>query len=326
MSTYTVEVRSGILTGNTRIHTYLYIKHPDGKEEAWGFYPADSSLSGLNGKGIVKNEFKDDDKVTSYNSSSGSMYLSKNQYNKLKNYIDSSIKNPPLYSFWFGSQCTTWALKGLAEADVIPKLLSTDMMPDNFVQDILESLIFNPFWQVIGFNVYNNRFNGAQNFQPRIDPLALDLNDDGVINTVGTDKGVLFDHNGDNIKTGTGWLQGGNNSDGLLVWDKNNNGLIDNGSELFGVDFIKQNGNKAKSGFDALADLDTNKDGIFDNKDNKFNQIKVWQDKNQDGLSQASELKTLSHYGITSIKLNSQAQNQDLQNSNKQTKVWRLAA
>ena len=164
-------------------------------------------------------------------------------------------------------------------------------------------------------NALYDLFNKAK----AVDPLALDLNGDGLINTVGTDKGILFDHNGDGIKTGTGWLQGGSNSDGLLVWDKNGNGKIDNGTELFGVDFVKANGNKATSGFDALADLDTNKDGIFDNKDNKFNKIKVWQDKNQDGISQTAELKTLSHYGIKSIKLNAQANRVNLNNGNVQT-------
>ena len=168
---------------------------------------------------------------------------------------------------------------------------------------IVAPLLAN-FGRSLGNTVYDH-FNGAQNFQPRIDPLALDLNGDG-------------------IKTGTGWLKGGINSDGLLVWDKNNNGKIDNGSELFGIDFVKEikaDGTKvkAKHGFDALNSLDSNQDGIFDNKDNKFNQIKVWQDKNQDGVSQASELKTLAQHGITSIKLNSQANRVNLNNGNVQT-------
>ena len=45
---YTVEIRSGFLTDNVRVHTWLYITHPDGNTEAWGFYPADTGLSGLN--------------------------------------------------------------------------------------------------------------------------------------------------------------------------------------------------------------------------------------------------------------------------------------
>ena len=180
----------------------------------------------------------------------------------------------------------------------------------------------------VAYDLFNDDISAEANLDQAkaVDPLALDLNGDGIINTVGTNAGVLFDHNGDGIKTGTGWLQGGSNSDGLLVWDKNNNGKIDNGTELFGVDFIKQNGNKATSGFDALADLDTNKDGIFDNKDNKFNKIKVWQDKNQDGISQTAELKTLAQHNIKSINLHTKQKSKDLKNGNKQIKVWRLVA
>jgi len=47
MSAYTVEIRAGFFTGDTRIHTYLHITSPEGKSEAWGFYPADSRLSRL---------------------------------------------------------------------------------------------------------------------------------------------------------------------------------------------------------------------------------------------------------------------------------------
>ncbi|MDR1349171.1 MAG: hypothetical protein LBJ59_00030, partial [Zoogloeaceae bacterium] len=75
---------------------------------------------------------------------------------------------------------------------------------------------------------------------------------------------VLFDHDGDGIKTGTGWVKG---DDGFLVLDRNGNGQIDDGSELFGVDTIKSNGQKATSGLDALADLDSNGDGVFDQND-----------------------------------------------------------
>ncbi|MDR2366044.1 MAG: hypothetical protein LBD68_09390 [Zoogloeaceae bacterium] len=47
---------------------------------------------------------------------------------------------------------------------------------------------------------------------------------------------VLFDHDGDGVRTGTGWVKG---DDGLLVLDRNGNGAIDNGSELFGADTVK---------------------------------------------------------------------------------------
>jgi hypothetical protein len=78
---------------------------------------------------------------------------------------------------------------------------------------------------------------------------------------------------------------------------------IDNGTELFGdsTPILDANGNvigKAKDGFDALAQLDTNHDGVVDAQDANFYSLKVWQDLNQDGISQSNKLKTLDELGI----------------------------
>ena len=136
------------------------------------------------------------------------------------------------------------------------------------------------------------------NFTPtQYDPIILDLDGDG-IETVGLSAGVLFDHNGDGIQTGTGWVV---KDDGLLVLDKNNNGTIDNGAELFGDNTILKNGQKAKDGFAAISDLDLNQDGKLNSSDSVFANLRVWQDINQDGFSQATELKTLNELGISSI-------------------------
>ncbi|MBK6402426.1 MAG: hypothetical protein IPF74_11000 [Rhodocyclaceae bacterium] len=79
----------------------------------------------------------------------------------------------------------------------------------------------------------NDLYLLARNFVRR-DPLAIDLDGDG-IETVGVAAGVLFDHDADAIKTGTGWLKG---DDAFVVLDRNGNGTIDSGRELFGVDTI----------------------------------------------------------------------------------------
>ena len=63
------------------------------------------------------------------------------------------------------------------------------------------------------------------------------------------------------MKTGTGWIKP---DDGWLVLDRNGNGTIDSGRELFGVDTLKSNGQLAADGFDALCDVDVNKDGKID--------------------------------------------------------------
>lgn len=131
------------------------------------------------------------------------------------------------------------------------------------------------------------------------DPLILDLDGDGV-ETSGVDSKVLFDHAADGTKNATGWV---GKDDGLLVRDINNNGSIDTGRELFGDNTVLSNGQKAKNAYEALADLDSNKDGVLNNQDAKYSELKIWQDANQDGISQADELKTLDQAGIASIKV-----------------------
>ncbi|MBD9657668.1 hypothetical protein IB239_22795, partial [Pseudomonas sp. PDM12] len=149
----------------------------------------------------------------------------------------------------------------------------------------------------------NTDFLGALNFVQRYDPLVLDLDGDG-IETVSANAGLVFDFNGDGLKTGTGWIK---KDDGFLVLDRNGNGTIDNGSELFGVDTVKKNGQKATSGFDALSDLDHNGDGVFDAADKAFADVRVWQDLNQDGIAQVGELKSLAEHGIAAINLGSKS-------------------
>ncbi|MBK7897916.1 MAG: hypothetical protein IPJ99_00315 [Betaproteobacteria bacterium] len=148
----------------------------------------------------------------------------------------------------------------------------------------------------------------------RRDPLALDLDGDGIETVGATGTGVvLFDHDGDGLKTGTGWVKA---DDGLLVLDRNANGTIDTGAELFGVDTLLANGQKAANGFAALADLDLNHDGVFNSSDAAYTQVHLWQDANQDGISQTAELKTLAALGITAINLNPTAANQALAGGN----------
>lgn len=134
------------------------------------------------------------------------------------------------------------------------------------------------------------------------DPLAIDMNGDGVISTLAeaNNAGALFDHDGDGIRTATGWIA---KQDGIIVRDINGNGIIDNGKELFGDNTILKNGQRATSGLQALADLDDNADGIIDNNDAVFSELKIWQDKNGDGISTADELVSLTTAGITSINV-----------------------
>ncbi|TSJ84462.1 calcium-binding protein [Chitinimonas sp. BJB300] len=124
---------------------------------------------------------------------------------------------------------------------------------------------------------------------------------------------MLFDHDGDGVKTGTGWLLP---DDAWLARDLNGNGSIDTGKELFGVDTTLRNGTKATNGFHALAELDDNNDGRIDALDSAFNQLRVWRDLNQDGISQANELLTLDQAGLVAIETAAKAGQTNLGNGN----------
>ena len=140
---------------------------------------------------------------------------------------------------------------------------------------------------------------GAENFIRRRDPLTFDLDGDG-IETIGIDPNnpILFDHDGDGLKTATGWISA---DDAFLVLDRNSNGTIDNGTELFGDSTPLNGGANAADGFAALTDQDSNHDGKVDSNDANFARLRLWQDLNQDGISQAGELFTLNQKGIVSI-------------------------
>ena len=147
------------------------------------------------------------------------------------------------------------------------------------------------------------------------DPIALDLNANGKIDTLSLENGVFFDHNGDKIALKSSWV---NSSDGILARDIDGDGKITSGAELFGNFTKLKNGELAKNGAQALKDLDDNNDGIFDSNDKAFNEILVWQDKNSDGISQKNELKTLNEHNIKSIDLEFMADNTALDKDNKQ--------
>ena len=138
-------------------------------------------------------------------------------------------------------------------------------------------------------------------------PLILDLNGDG-IHTTALAQGVTFDLMATGNRVPTGWVGAG---DGLLVRDLNHNNLIESGAELFGDSTVLPDGTKALDGFQALAALDSDQNGVIDANDTGFNELQVWQDVNQDGISQADELHSLAELSIKSISLGFNPVSQD---------------
>ncbi|MCZ4321518.1 calcium-binding protein [Pseudomonas anguilliseptica] len=138
-----------------------------------------------------------------------------------------------------------------------------------------------------------------------VSPLILDLDGDGV-ETISKADGVYFDHDGNGFAEATGWV---GKDDGLLVWDRNGNGEIDNGSELFGNYTQLSNGQSAVNGFAALAELDSNLDGKVDASDAAFSQLKVWKDANSDAQAVTGELLDLSQVNVASLNTSFSNQN-----------------
>lgn len=155
-------------------------------------------------------------------------------------------------------------------------------------------------------------FGRAKNWTWPRDPIILDLDGDG-LETVGLASNVYFDHDGDGVLTKTGWA---GSDDALLVWDRDVNGTIDTGAELFGDFTPLPNGTLAPNGFAALAALDSNGDDILDASDPAFAELKLWRDASQDGVSQGDELISLAEAGIVSLNLANALKNQRLSNGN----------
>ncbi len=133
-------------------------------------------------------------------------------------------------------------------------------------------------------------------------PIVLDLNGDGV-QTLSIESGIQFDLYAIGEKLHTGWIS---STDGILVLDHNHDDIIQNGSELFGSTTMLASGEKAKDGYTALRELDSNGDNGITQADVQWVNLKVWVDKNSDGINQDDEMSALDSLNITKLDLNAE--------------------
>lgn len=126
-------------------------------------------------------------------------------------------------------------------------------------------------------------------------PLTLNLVGGNVHTVSPASSSTRFDMQDNGQVLRTGWITP---DEGFLVRDVNGDGRINSGvAEMFS----EKANNSGLSAFGMLATLDSNHDLVMDRRDLAWNDLKIWVDKNSDGVSQASELYTLAQLGIASI-------------------------
>ena len=140
-------------------------------------------------------------------------------------------------------------------------------------------------------------------------PILVDVDGDG-FNLTDAPGGVLFDIRPGDLLEQVSWTSAGSD-DAWLTLDRNGNGVVDDGAELFG-NYTPQPVVAEPHGFLALSEIDRPEnggtaDGRIDTEDAGFDQLRLWQDANHDGVSEPSELDALLAFGVAGIDLDFRA-------------------
>jgi hypothetical protein len=133
-------------------------------------------------------------------------------------------------------------------------------------------------------------------------PIIINLGNGGY-QLSDTSSPVRFDMNADGKPEKMTWTAAGAPMAFLFV-DHNGNGIVDNGSELFGTWMRSvRDGKRGRNGFRILADYDTNHDGVVDANDPVWKSLKLWVDANHDGKCSPDEVTPINASRVVSISL-----------------------
>jgi Ca2+-binding RTX toxin-like protein/PAS domain-containing protein len=152
-------------------------------------------------------------------------------------------------------------------------------------------------WTEAAIATLQKLFQTAENM---VSPLVLDLDGNGVTTLGIAGATIQFDHDGNGFAERTGWVGVG---DALLVRDRDGDGRITTGNELFGNHTRLSDGSLAGHGFEALRGLDDNRDGRIDRRDAVWSQLRLWLDANANAETDPGELFSLDQRGVESLSL-----------------------
>jgi hypothetical protein len=316
-------------------HMWYGITASTGESSSYGFAPEEQKIGVMP---VLGKFYEDDTKTYIDPAYKRTMRISKDEYLALQQFGEKPLDNGFKSQQWtaFTNTCIDFVWAALKRAGLNPSGHQGSLMPDGWllgnrdnldrymklsveqqrhnkeIMDQFNKLKFPLLYEAGLFDVdYGlgdipgigndaNRFGDAENTKS---PLILDLNGDGV-KTLNKTAGKHFDHAGDGFAERTGWVD---KDDGLLVRDLNGDGKITSGRELFGNHTLLKNGinagKQAANGFEALKDLDSNADGLVDDKDAGFASLRVWKDTNGNGLTDTGELLSLAQAGVKSLKV-----------------------
>lgn len=136
---------------------------------------------------------------------------------------------------------------------------------------------------------------------PPNSPIVLNLAR-GQYRLTGRNDPVMFDIGGTGTPSRIGWTAAGAD-EAFLCLDRNDNGRIDDGSELFGTATRLKSGVRAANGFAALAEYDDDCDGFINSRDAIWARLLLWRDLNHDGVSQPAELTRAAAAELKAVRL-----------------------